>query len=114
MKFLLPGIFLFILGIGNLAVGHYKGGQYDEVISELKEKSLPLTIKEISPMERIRVTKESSARLGRRRDKAIARREFYQLVGIGGKIFISLSLVFISVASVMYCIRPKNSVSTNK
>lgn len=97
ITFILPGIFLLILGIGNLIVGHFKGSQYDKVILELSvEKSGTELLHNASPMRRIQYEKTTANRLDERQNKAKARKDFYTLVSLGGKLFVALALVFFS------------------
>ena len=108
MTFLLPGLFLFVLGIGNIWVGSYKGAEYDQVVQELSERSTPQNFgSKISPIERIRLSKQSSDRLADRRKKALGRKHFYTLVSIGGKIFIAGSLFLLGSSAFLYSLKRK-------
>lgn len=94
----MPGIFLLILGIGNLSVGLYKGSQYEDVLLELSaEKSGTALLSNASPMRRIQYEKTTTNRLDERQNKAKARKDFYTLVSLGGKLFIALAFVLFSI-----------------
>lgn len=95
VKFVLPGIFLLLLGIGNIAVGHYKGEQYNQVLEELSEPHPSANLVNASPLRRIEFVRHSANRLSQRQSKARARRDFYQLVTFGGKSFVGLSIVLL-------------------
>ena len=99
-KFLLPGMFLFLLGVGNIGVGLYKGAQYQEVLKELAETQSSPKLTPASPLLRLEYTKQTVTRLYQRQSKAKARKDFYELVTFGGKVFVMLSLVLI-LASMM-------------
>jgi hypothetical protein len=101
-KLLLPGIFLFILGIGNVIVGHYKSQEYERVLSELAPSVPPRAILNVPPMQRMQMERERATRLDERRSKAQARRDFYQLVSFGGKGFMGLSALLIGCGICMH------------
>ena len=91
--FLVPGVFLLILGMGNLGVGHFKRMQYDEVLKELSqlESSRPELS---SPLARIEEANRDGLRLYHRQKRAQNRRDFYDLVEYGGKVFTAVSILF--------------------
>lgn len=94
-RFLLPGFFLLLLGLGNIGVGHFKGAQYEQVLAELSEPHATVDLVNASPLRRIELARQSVNRLSLRRSKAKARRDFYQLVTFGGKAFVILSSVLL-------------------
>ena len=101
-KFLLPGFFLFVLGLGNVTVGTLKHRQYNKVVEELAD--LQPTATEVlsgSPLQRIQRAKITEDRHDERMGKALARAQFYGLVIFGGKVFLSLSIGFLLVGSLV-------------
>ena len=97
MKFLLPAIFLFTLGVGNIIVGSYKEWQYKQVYDELTELKPSPALS--STLSRLQTTKQTSDRHLRRQLEANERRNLYRLVSFGGKSFIALSIVLFSFAT---------------
>ena len=96
LKYFLPAIFLFVLGLGNILVGHYKELQYRQVYEELTESEpLPQLPSAIS---RIQAVPQVQDRHLRRQMEARERRNLYRLVGFGGKTFMSLSVIFFFLA----------------
>ena len=88
----LPGLFLLLLGIGNISIGTYKGAEYREVVRTLSAPETSAHLKHASPLRRFKVAKLSANRLYQRRKTAAGRIAFYNLVSSGGKIFVLLSL----------------------
>ena len=101
---LIPGTFLFILGLGNIAVGDLKYQQYKQVIIELesKEKSFNSEMLKASPLRRLQLEQESANRTDQRLEKSIARANLYRLVYIGGKIFLAISSGFLIVGAYLW------------
>ena len=97
MTFLLPGLFLLLLGAGNIVVGNYKAEQYKQVVANLGSPELPPVLQKASPLRRIRIAKLTESRTYQRRKTAVARLDFYLLVTFGGQVFASLSLPFLLV-----------------
>ena len=97
MKFFLPALFLFVLGLGNILVGYYKELQYTQVYKELSE-SAPMPIIP-SAISRIQAVPLAQDRHVRRQMEANERRNLYRLVGFGGKAFMCLSVVLFSLAA---------------
>ncbi len=95
MKLILPGVFLLLLGVGNIWVGSYKADQYREVIEELSLLQPTPGLEGASTLRRIQLAEEVSSRHYERLAKARARLDFYQLVTYGGKVFVGLSAVFL-------------------
>ena len=96
MKFLLPAIFLLVLGAGNVIVGDYKEYQYQQVYQELKE--LQPTTNIGSTLGRIQSVPQTNDRHQRRQVEANERRNLYRLVAFGGKVFISLSILLFTMS----------------
>ena len=96
-KFLLPGLFLLLLGIGNISVGVYKGQQYEQVLEELKQRNPRLELVNASPMRRIHFARNTANRLYQRQNKAKQRLDFYRLVALGGTIFLALGIPLLVV-----------------
>ena len=99
MKFFLPGVFLLVLGAGNITVGEFKGRQYEQVLEELSGLQLPPQLINVSPLRRIQMESETD-RLFQRQKNAEARRDFYKLVSFGGRVFIAMSVVLLSLGAV--------------
>lgn len=95
MKLILPGVFLLLLGVGNIWVGSYKADQYREVIEEISLLQATPGLEGASTLRRIQLAEEVSSRHYERLAKARARLDFYQLVTYGGKVFVGLSTVFL-------------------
>lgn len=94
-KFLLPGLFLFALGLGNITVGHFKSAQYEDVVSVLESTEPTPMLANVSALRRIQLAKVNADRLYVRRSTALARQDFYTLVVFGGKAFLALSFPFL-------------------
>lgn len=95
--FLLPFLFTLILGLGNLVIGKYKTIQYAEVLNEISGSSDPDTItalstEEMSPMQRLKYSGDKTAKVYAMIRKAERRRDMYQMVTYGGKIFLAFSV----------------------
>ncbi|OVE80326.1 hypothetical protein BVY02_00545 [bacterium J17] len=102
LTFLMPGVFLMLLGIGNISVGTFKGDEYQAVIDELAELSPTAALINASPLERIQLSNESIAKNYQRQRKAKARRNFYRLVTFGGQVFIAISLFLLLIGGVLH------------
>ncbi len=102
MKLLLPGIFLLVLGIGNISVGTFKGAQYQQVLNELSVMERTQDNIQPSPLARFQLSGESAVRADQRLRKARARRDFYELVTFGGKGFVCFSLVLLVLAGLFH------------
>ncbi len=98
-RFLIPGLFLFVLGIGNITVGLYKSGQYEEVLQELSVLEPSTVVVETSPLARIHST--DHARLSERRQRATILLDFYRFVLTGGKVFLLIATVLITIAALL-------------
>jgi len=96
LKFFLPAAFLFVLGLGNILVGHYKEWQYNQVYEELSVQTP--TPKLPSVVGRIQAVAQVQDRHVRRQIEANERRNLYRLVAFGGKAFMSFSLVLLLLA----------------
>lgn len=94
IKFLIPAIFLFVLGIGNIAVGSLKQAQFIQAYNELAELAPIEKDMEASALNRIQNIKQTKERHIERKLQAKERKHFYGLVAYGGKVFVGLSLVF--------------------
>lgn len=92
--FLVPALFLLALGMGNMIVGHYKYQQYTEIMIDLDKKEIKEEPKNLSPLQKLRFASDSSPKLLALKQKAEARRDFYQLVSFSGKIFLAISALF--------------------
>jgi len=95
---ILPGLFLFILGLGNIGVGEYKAKQYYQVLAEL-ELTAPLSnsLVNSSPMRRIKLAEQSAIRLYQRQKEAKNKIAFYSLVSFGGKSFMLIGMILLLI-----------------
>ncbi|HMO18665.1 MAG TPA: hypothetical protein PKA63_11590 [Oligoflexia bacterium] len=94
-RFLVPGYFLLILGLGNLIIGHYKLAQYNEVLQELAISGYDQEPDpNLSPLQRLKSDSNLSIGSIAYQKKAEGRRDFYSLVNFGGQVFLSLSLLY--------------------
>jgi hypothetical protein len=106
--FFLPGIFLLVLGLGNLGVGSYKASQYDVVVSELQQREFMTTsLVNASPLRRIQLAQQGANRLFQRMNEAKDRRSFYHLVSFGGKAFMLLGMCLVFVGTYTQVLRNK-------
>ncbi len=92
-RFVVPSIFLLLIGIGNLWVGIEKKDQYDQVLRELASLRPVAEIINTSPISRIQLSEYTEERLYQRQEKARARIDLYRLVIFNGKVFLALSLL---------------------
>ena len=98
---LIPGIFMAVLGIGNILLGSFKYEQYEEVLltnqAELLNSNFQQTnnFSKLSPLQKLKNTENSSSRLLALVRKAEARRDLYSLVIYGGKVFLIFSILLI-------------------
>ena len=98
MKFFLPALFLFVLGLGNILVGYYKELQYTQVYEELTETApMPILPSAISRIQAVPIAQDRHVR---RQMEANERRNLYRLVGFGGKAFLCMSVILFSLAAV--------------
>jgi hypothetical protein len=102
MKLILPGLFLFVLGIGNIGVGTFKGLQYQQVLQELTELEPTPGLENASTLRRVQLAEEVASRHYERLSMARGRRDFYDLVEYGGKVFVGVSLVLLLGGALVY------------
>lgn len=100
---LIPGIFMAVLGLGNILLGTYKYEQYQDTLTENRQElesipNLPEDTKELSPLQRLRSTDKQSSRTLALISKAEARRDLYSLVIYGGKVFLLISTLLLGGA----------------
>ncbi len=100
MKFLLPGLFLLVLGLGNILVGSFKEHQYLEVYQELSVLEPAPDTARNSALGRIHTAKQTNDRFYRRQAEASDRRTLYRLVHFGGRVFVTLSALLLFLAGV--------------
>ncbi|MCC6955102.1 MAG: hypothetical protein IT290_13375 [Deltaproteobacteria bacterium] len=94
-KFIVPGIFLVVLGLGNVIVGRERAHLHREVIQELSAlEPLPDLVSQ-SPLMRLQLKRLSLEKFYQRQRTAEARLDFYILVELGGKIFSLLGLTLL-------------------
>ncbi len=94
MTFLLPGIFLLILGLGNVSIGIYKSNQYKKVIKDLTKFSDQETASMLinaTPTTKIQITQKKQERFLDLIKKALVKKDFYEFFIKGGTMFIILS-----------------------
>ncbi len=100
IKFILPGLFLLVLGAGNIYIGSSKVSEYQNVLIEL-EKQQPSNFKNTSPLKRLRLAEQSADRIYQRLGEAKNRISFYQLVVFGGKCFFILGIILLLISLFM-------------
>ena len=97
IKFILPGLFLLVLGAGNIYIGSSKVNEYQNVLIEL-EKQQPSNFKNTSPLKRLRLAEQSTDRIFQRIGEAKDRISFYTLVVFGGKCFFAIGVVLLLIS----------------
>lgn len=98
---LLPGLFLLILGFGNLMVGYSKQGDYQDVLAKLAEHQPRLETQDLSALSRIQTERQSAFLLSERRQQTSTKLGFYRLVILGGKVMIALSIPFLLLSIIL-------------
>ena len=92
-KIIVPGIFLLLLGVGNIYVGIERGTLAQAALSELSGlEPLPKLVSS-SPLMRLQLKELSTEKLYQKRKAALSRITFYRLVELGGRVFVMLSLI---------------------
>jgi hypothetical protein len=98
-KLLFAGLFLVILGIGNIIVGSVKGNQYAVVAEELAaisrtSKRNPSTSSSHSyPLIQIENSRHTAEHLIQREQKALMRRDLYRVVVFGGQAMLAVGIL---------------------
>ncbi len=100
---MIPGIFMAVLGFGNVLLGTFKYQQYQEVLIEDKleynqEQTLTNEYERLSPLQRLKTTDKKVSRDIAILKKAEARRDLYSLVIYGGKVFLLISALLLIAA----------------
>lgn len=97
---LIPGIFMAVLGSGNIILGTLKHEQYKATFLENNKELNNTNTSEISfsPLQRLKNTHHSSDRIHTLVRKAQARMNLYSLVIYGGKVFFLISLFLLGGA----------------
>lgn len=115
-KFLVPGFFLLLLGLGNLTVGTIKGDEYEQILSELSTSNGQVELANASLLRRFKMAKLSADRLNQRRKIARGRVKFYGLVSLGGYTFLLFSAPLIGIGTFMHLKRKKqhNDITLNE
>jgi hypothetical protein len=93
VTFWLPGVFLFLLGLGNTVVGVMKAEQFDQVLRELVFAKQYKEEVSSSPLMRMQLARKLTDKLFDEYSTYQERKRFYQTVAFGGKVVMSLSLV---------------------
>ena len=93
VTFWLPGVFLFVLGLGNVVVGVMKAEQFDQVLRELVSAKQYKEEVSSSPLMRMQLARKLSDKLFDEYSTYQERKRFYQTVAFGGKVVMSLSLI---------------------
>ena len=104
IKFFIPGIFLFVLGLGNIIVGEFKASQYQEVRAELLntiEHKSPQILENVSPLRRIQLANQAQEKGTQKLKSAEQRVAFYSLVSTGGAIFVMASLILLIIGFIL-------------
>lgn len=97
-RLVLPAVFLFILGTGNIYVGVYKEMQYRQVYEELSVLGPAPAFDDKSPLGRLESFKVTNDRYLQRQLEAKDRLQHYRLVAFGGKTFIGLGIGLLATA----------------
>ena len=100
---LIPGIFMAVLGLGNVLLGSFKYEQYQDTLIQNRQEleSYPNSsdnVESLSPLQRLRSTTKQSTRIMDLVRKAEARRDLYSLVIYGGKVFLLISALLLGGA----------------
>lgn len=106
IKLFLPGVFLLILGIGNILTGAGKVEQFDLVVAELSALETTDPVLEPSVLRRIESVNRTLDRRGQLLQQARAKRNLYQLPILGGKIFVGLGLLLLVLSGLLRTIIP--------
>lgn len=106
MKFFLPGLFLLFLGSGNICVGVLKAYQYDHMLAELEAHENDPELDAMAPLERIQVDNQPEARIYRSISYAQARKDFYDLVTLGGELFVLASAILLTISAFLRIRQP--------
>ena len=104
-KYLVPGVFLLTLGLGNIVVGQYKSSQYQEILAEISaqdEIRNQVTAEITSSFRRLKMSSPAQEKLNQKIKSSKQRLSFYQLVKLGGVFFIMLSCIFLALAHIVY------------
>ena len=108
-KFLIPGVFLIILGLGNIAAGISKVHQHELVLKELEiQQPLASNIENSSPLRRLQLAEQTAQRIIQRQTEAEDRKAFYNLVAFGGKVFTAIGTILILLSGVI-CLYKKQT-----
>lgn len=97
-KLLLPALFLFVLGVGNISVGLYKEWQYRQVYEELTILESSPEFGSASGLNRLQNYQETRDRYQQGQIEARDRLQFYRLVAFGGKALIGISIILLAAA----------------
>ncbi|MCC6933763.1 MAG: hypothetical protein IT292_11030 [Deltaproteobacteria bacterium] len=115
-KYFIPGIFLLSLGIGNILVGEYKCSQYSEVLAEISaqdELKNHIAGEISSPFRKLKMSSPAQDKLNQKIKSTKERISFYQMVKLGGALFVMLSTLCLAAAYLMYY-RHKNNPIANE
>lgn len=104
----MPGIFIFVLGVGNLSVGHYKHQEYTEVFQRLNSTEFKQGEAKL-PLARIEADRDVKRRSLDRLSKVQQRREFYSILHAIGKCLTVLGVVFVSTAFLLRISKPAST-----
>lgn len=108
VKLFIPGVFLFVLGLGNLAVGITKAQQHQEVLTELQlQQPSALNLENSSSLKRLQLAEQTAHRTFQREQEAKDRMAFYKLVSFGGKIFTALGLILLICSGALHLLKSK-------
>ena len=107
-RFLVPTIFLVVLGVGNIFVGTFKFEQYQQVVHELEEIRPALDLLETSPMKRIHLAEQAETNLFKQRERAKARLDLYGMVIFTGQLFLGLSGIVLIVGGLFSMLKARS------
>lgn len=100
-RIILIGLFLIVLGIGNIIVGELKGAQYEAVVEELAQigrsadRNPLIPYKQDHPLVNIERYRHLSQNVFQRQQKAVMRRDLYRVVSFGGKAVLAFGVIIV-------------------
>ena len=112
-KFLLPGLFLLLLGFGNLVIGTQKQAEYEVVLTEIALED-PASDSAFTPLKRIQGVEQLTEKNYQRRKTAASRRDYYRFVAYGGKVMLGISLLLLFTAVVLKIGRTEGSAADSE
>lgn len=101
--FFLPGLFLLLLGVGNIGVGVLRRQEWDEVLAKLQgissgeasQNDFQNSDETKADLFADRTARKDRERLELRQQSAAAKRQLYAIVELGGKIFVGIGALLL-------------------